>query len=131
MRTFRFGLRDWLAGIVVCALALSVVRYVFIDNQPVDLLMWAVSAWDGHSTVYAQGYRESSFRAVQVGMTEAEVEALLGRPLWQGHWYGSPGLEGNYWSYTEAAKSPGSYWRRSVHFLDGKVHTIDRHFYVD
>jgi hypothetical protein len=138
----RFATRPILAAVVVAVaiLALAGAKTLFIDNRPRDVLFAAISALDGDFTVYAEGYRESGFRSLRVGMTARQVEDVMGPPLSVGRWQepvpGQPITPGagplnDLWSYTRAGKARGNYWQREVWFKDGVVYSIEISFYLD
>ncbi|MBZ4410483.1 hypothetical protein OWM54_29830 [Myxococcus sp. MISCRS1] len=80
-------------------------------------------------TVFAPGYSAFKFWRIRRGMTEAEVERLVGGPLktWTPR---DVDLDEVYWSYSH---SPGDthYRMRLVCFRDGRVHDLHTEFYVD
>jgi hypothetical protein len=136
----RFTIRRMMVMVAIAALVLVVVKTLFIDIRPRDLLIVAISLLDGsHSTIYADGYSESSFRSIRVGMPMCEVEVIMGPPLYKGQWIvGVPGqpvlLDGprdDYWSYTRAGKVRGDYWQRQVFFRNGIVHSTESSYYMD
>jgi hypothetical protein len=117
-----------------------VSKTLFIDNQPRDFLFVALSLLDGrHSTIYADGYSETSFRSIRVRMPMREVEVIMGPPLYKGQWIvGVPsqpastdGPQDDFWSYTRAGKVRGNYWRRRVFFRNGIVHSTESSYYMD
>jgi outer membrane protein assembly factor BamE (lipoprotein component of BamABCDE complex) len=93
--------------------------------------MSLVCAVEGHWTVYSKGFSESAFRTLRVGMTEREVEEILGSPLRCDGWYTSDGEPEQYWSYTCPNKDMGDYWRREVEFHNGTVSQIHAYYWVD
>lgn len=72
----QFRLRRLFLFTSVVAVGLMIYRWWPMDG------LWGVIApvW-GDSTVWAQGYTDAGFRAVQTGMKRSEVYALLGQPL--------------------------------------------------
>jgi hypothetical protein len=136
-------IRRTMIAVAIAGIALAVARFLFIDNRPMDIVFAAISALEGHSTVYAKGYSESKFRSLRVGMTARQVEDILGAPLGRGQWMdtGDTGVvrpltpeEGtphDIWDYTAAGKARGNYWRREVWFRNGVVHQLDRTYYLD
>jgi hypothetical protein len=69
---------------VLCVVALLWLAHRSPDG-PWDLLLAAVLPDD---TVYATDYSDKGFRAVHVGMTDAEVRHLIGEPIVQVWRYG-------------------------------------------
>ncbi len=135
--------RRMMIAIAVAGIVVAVARFLFIDNRPTDILFAAVSALEGHSTVYAGGYSESKFRSLRVGMTSPQFEDIMGPPMEKGHWYdvgdaavGQPvtpgeGIESDVWCYTRAGKARGNYWQREVWFPNGVLYRTERIYYVD
>lgn len=116
------------------------VKYLFIDNRPLDVLLAAVSTLDGEFTVYRDGFRESAFRSLRVGMTARQVEDIMGPSLDVGQWSETlqvqpllleVGRSHASWGYTRPGRPMGDYWRREVWFKDGAVHHLERGFHVD
>ena len=130
-------------AVAIAGIAMAVARFLVIDNRPMDILFAAISAIDGHSTVYAKGYSESKFRLLRVGMTARQVEDTLGAPLERGHWMNAgdtpvgrrltvaEGTLTDTWYYTAAGKEGGNYWRREVWFRHGVVHHLNGTYYLD
>jgi hypothetical protein len=136
----RFTIRRMMVGVAIVAVIMVVSKTLFIDNQPTDFLFVALSLLDGsHSTIYAGGYSESSFRSIRVGMPMCDVEVIMGPPLYKGQWIvgvpGQPastdGPQDDFWSYTAAGKVRGNYWQRRVFFRNGIVHRTDSSYYMD
>lgn len=125
-----------MSAVASTGIILAFVKYVFVDNKPADVLMASLSIIDGESTVYADGYDESRFRSLRVGMTCRQVEDLMGAALQKGQWYTSGGVAGQglleeVWNYTRPDRVPGDYWQRAVYFQDGQVYRIEAGFYAD
>jgi hypothetical protein len=140
----RFGIRRMMVVIAMAGIVLALAKYVFIDNRPRDLLIAAISALGGHYTVYAEGYSESKFRSLRVGMTARQVEDIMGPPLTKGHWQyqsGSGpttpgvGILEDMWYYTRGGKQvrqgTASHWKRTVLFRNGLVYETDITYYLD
>ena len=83
----RFTVRRMMVAVAIAGIVLAFAKTLFIDNRPTDILFAAISALEGHSTVYAKGYSESKFRATRVGMTVRQVEDIMGPPLERGQWH--------------------------------------------
>jgi hypothetical protein len=101
-----------IAAIAWIGIALGFMHWVFIDS----------------STIYAAGYDEARFRQIQIGMTAAQVESMLGPPL---HRYNRSSVEIQDWGYTEGASSTSNYWRREVMIEDGKVKAVVSDYWWD
>jgi hypothetical protein len=143
---FRFTVRRMMVAVTIAGIVLAVAKTIFIDNRPLDVLIATLSALDGDFTVYADGFNESRFRSLRVGMTARQVEIIMGPPLARGQWQDSGGsgpitpgvgtLE-DLWRYSRAGRAPragnatANYWRREVWFRGGAVYSIDRTYYVD
>jgi hypothetical protein len=83
----------------------------------------------GEDTTYAAGYSARGFDAVTLGMSRADVEALIGPPQKEYSLDESDPREmGARWSF-----SPGDthYRCRGLLFRDGKVYEKHTEFYVD
>ena len=120
----RFTVRRMMVVVAALGILLTLVRYVFIEDSPDQLL---AAILHPHSTAYAPGYNESRFRAVRIGMATSQVERLAGsplerRPAW---WPAGDDL----WLYTRGRTSTGR--RRWVVFRKGKVVEVINNFYVD
>ncbi len=77
-------IRRMMIAVAIAGIALAVARLLFIDYRPMDVLLAAISALEGHSTVYVKGYSESKFRSLRVGMTARQVRRHLGRAAGEG-----------------------------------------------
>jgi outer membrane protein assembly factor BamE (lipoprotein component of BamABCDE complex) len=60
------------------------------------------------NTIYANGYSETGFRQLRVGMTSIEVVALIGAPLEKAPYTGGASV----WDYTDQYNRTRSFWRR-------------------
>ena len=140
----QFGVRRMMVAVAVVGIVVALAKYLFIDNTPVDILAAAIGALDGHYTVYADGYDESRFRSIRVGMTVRQVEEILGPPLLKGQWQvpnGSgpiaPGVGplDDIWYYTRGGKhvqqGTASHWQKAVLFRHGVVWGTDSTYYID
>jgi hypothetical protein len=87
----------------------------------------------GFGTVYAPGYSESRFHRIRVGMTPAEVEAIMGEPLLKGDWGCLTPSTGDSetWRYSNQHHYTANFWRRWVIFQKGKVVYVVSDFWVD
>jgi hypothetical protein len=86
----------------------------------------------GFGTVYAPGYSESRFHRIRVGMTPAEVEAILGPPLLRGDWGClTQSTDWDTWRYSQQHHYTANFWRRWVMFEKGKVVHVVSDFWVD
>jgi hypothetical protein len=137
----RFTVRRMMFAVAIAAIVLAFAKILFIDNRPIHILLAAISALDGHFTVYAKGFSESKFRSLRVGMTVRQVEEIMGPPLATGKWQvpdgrGGPVTPGegdldNFWNYTRAGKVRGNFWSREVLFRNGLVDRIESTYYLD
>ncbi len=100
----------WVGKAAIGGLSLSLV--IAVVSPP-----WAGSTRDsvfgclaGHDTAYAEGYTESGFCSLELGMTREEVVRILGRPLDY-----EESLRRREWSYTKSPSST-SYHVRGVVF---------------
>jgi hypothetical protein len=109
---FRMSMRHMMIVIAVIGFATFAVRKMFFA-----------------STVYSAGYDESRFRQVRVGMTSAEVEALLGPPLRTLPWWPDQDLMN--WKYTDSRPRTSNYWMRDVFVKDGKVVKVVSMYWID
>jgi len=77
-------------------------------------------------TEYASGYTDAGWRSIQVGMTQADVRAVLGEPLQV--WQNRSGSVSMRWS-----RSPGSTNYRSRVLLLENDRVVKKHaeFYLD
>jgi outer membrane protein assembly factor BamE (lipoprotein component of BamABCDE complex) len=122
----RISIRHLLVAVAVLAVILGIVRFVFIDNSPDQLLACAIL---GESTVNAKGYSEHRFRTIKIGMTASQVEAIMGTPLRKGS-HPAFGLA-DPWFYTYHEDMTANYKRRWVVFNNGRVVAVINDFWVD
>jgi hypothetical protein len=140
----RFKVRSMMVAVAIAGVVVAFTKYLCIDNRPADLLAAAIGALDGEYTVYADGYSESKFRSIHVGMTVHQVEAIMGPPLMKGLWQvpnGSgpftPGVDpvDEVWHYARGGKHvqyrTASHWRRAVLFRNILVWRTDSTYYID
>jgi hypothetical protein len=86
----------------------------------------------GFGTFYSEGYSESRFLTLRVGMSRAEVEAIVGRPLRKVPWNQNMGPNNEeIWQYSDRPDYTANYWRRWVYFDNGKVVEVINDFWVD
>ena len=86
----------------------------------------------GFGTIYSEHYSEGRFRTLRVGMTPAEVDAIIGRPLRSDIWNSSgvpPARD--VWFYSTGPDDTSNYYRRWVLFEHGKVTAIVNDFWWD
>jgi hypothetical protein len=89
-------------------------------------------AFFGFGTIYAPGYSERRFHRIRVGMTCAEVEAIMGRPLDKVDWsFGTAPKDREMWRYSKQHNALANCWRRWVLFEKGKVLEVVSDFWVD
>ncbi len=85
------------------------------------------TAWLGNPTVYSNGFAENKFRSIKVGMTAAEVAAVLGPPLKREPFGGFPLV----WYYSDQKTAVDNFWRRWIAFENGRVSEVISDFWVD
>jgi outer membrane protein assembly factor BamE (lipoprotein component of BamABCDE complex) len=119
-----------MVGVAALGLGLGFVRLVIIDDSPDQFFL---SLLLGESTVYSKAYNEQRFRAIRVGMTESQVEAIMGPPLWKvthpDDWFYSGRRRRA--SYTGREDVRANYKRRFVTFQKGRVVQIINDFWID
>ena len=114
----RFTVWRLMVVIAVIGVHLAFVRLLLL-NDP----------FFGLGTIYSQQFSEERFRTIQVGMTTAEVEAVMGPPLRKVPW-GSPS-DDEMWFYSEGLNSTANFWRRWLLFQKGKVSAVIDDFWED
>ena len=78
-------------------------------------------------TVWAKGFTESGFESIQLSMTENQVLAILGEPLFQNCGEGIC-----FWMYTGQDTQTADFDQRWVVIgKDGKVSEIRKSFFID
>lgn len=78
-------------------------------------------------TIWPEGFSDAAFVKIQVGMPEARVEALVGKPIQK-----SCDEDGCSWSYADQDPDSAPYDRRWVFFDRRQQVTSVRHeFYID
>lgn len=113
---------------VTCPVAVLIALVVVAHLRSLDGLHGALfSAIWGEDTVYSEGYSDSKFRRIRRGMTEAEVETLLGIPL-EKTTGSTPDTV--VWRYS-MSQNGKDYSIRSVLFFGGRVQKITHGFYLD
>jgi hypothetical protein len=94
--------------------------------------------WPAIGTRFSPNYTERGFNAIKPGMTEQEVQALIGQPLTTGDGTAPPGhalaQPGDLvWTYSSDSSERGGDWAwlsREVVFRSGKVaHTVSWIYY--
>lgn len=86
----------------------------------------------GFGTIYSVQYDEGRFLSLRVGMTRAEVEAIMGRPLRVVPWNQHMGRhDEEMWFYSDQPDATANFHRRWVCFEDGKVVVVINDFWVD
>jgi hypothetical protein len=111
--------------------AMVVVAMIAVDLAALRALLLH-DQFFGFGTVYSERYSEGSFSRLQKGMTRAEVEALVGRPLRIVPWNQDtlPGAE-EMWYFSDQPDVTANFYRRWVLFENGKVVTIINDFWID
>lgn len=92
-------------------------------------LMLVSDPFFGHGTIYSQQYSEERFRTIQVGMTTAEVEAVMGPPLRKES--ASIPADDEMWHYSDQFNGTANFWRRWLLFQKGKVLVVIDDFWED
>jgi hypothetical protein len=86
----------------------------------------------GLGTIYSERYTESRFMALRVGLSRAEVEAIMGRPLRKVPWNQHVGPhDEEMWYYSDQPNATANFCRRWVLFQNGKVVVVMNDFWVD
>jgi hypothetical protein len=140
----RFRVRRIMVVVAIVGVVLALAKYLIIGNRPGDILAAALGALDGHYTVYAEGYSESKFRSIRVGMTVRQVEDIMGPPLVKGQCQVpnesapiTPGVGplDDIRYYTRGGKhvqqGTASHWQRAVLFRNGVVWGTDSTYWLD
>jgi hypothetical protein len=111
-----------LTGLVaVIALHVAFLR-LLMNNDP----------FFGFCTNYSEGYSESRFNSLRVGMTREEVNAIIGAPLRvQARNQDALSRDEETWEYSDRRDYTANYWRRWVLFENGKVVVVVNDFWVD
>ena len=111
--------------IILALLLLTAIGaiYHFRSMDGLDALLF--SRMFQEDTVYAPGYSDAAFRKVTVGMSQAEVLALLGPPL--NEWESCDNMAMG-WS---KSLEDSHYRKRTVFFQNGVVTKRLSEFYVD
>jgi len=92
-----------------------------------DVLSYVALGWD-ERTVYAPGFTELGFSNVKLGMSESEVLARLGKPLYS---FPNARPRGHVLCFSSGDKD-GTYWARYVEIDSaGRVTAKDRFLYFD
>ena len=91
-----------------------------------------------NGTVYARGYSETRFKQVVIGMSYAQVRALVGEPLaqWYPYQYTNYVAKRHYVGYVysrdeDSYYSVGDYEIRQINFDRGRVAEIVSHRWYD
>jgi hypothetical protein len=86
----------------------------------------------GFSTFYSDRFSQRAFDSVRVGMSQREVENIVGKPLRKLPWNQEAGAhDEELWCYSDRTDDTFNFWRRWVCFTDGKVVWIANDFWVD
>jgi hypothetical protein len=111
-------------AVAVTGLSLSFVNWLCTGPSLTDRFLSLVV---GHDTAYSKEYSHNKWASLRAGMTTAQVEAVVGKPL-KTHGPYPDGTE--QWIYSE---SPGDthYWLRVVVCRAGKVVELIDSFYFD
>lgn len=103
-------------------------KRIKLDGIKGEVLSWFIAS----ETLYAKGYSHEKFLEIKIGMTETEVQSILGPPLytWKPFGQNTP-LKKDYVGYVYSHNPNGSYRVRQVNLLNGKVMEIVSYFYID
>ncbi len=104
-------------------LALGLIAVAFV-------LGWYLLRFDpmfGFGTRYAVGYSELRFASLKRGMTESEVESVMGAPISRGSFFD----QGVVWMYSKQPNPTSNFFRRWVVFKDGKADLILNDYWWD
>ena len=86
----------------------------------------------GLSTFYSDRVRRRAFDSLRVGMSQRDVENIVGKPLRRLPWNQEAGAHNEeLWCYSNRTDETFNFWRRWVFFTDGKVVSIANDFWVD
>jgi hypothetical protein len=98
-----------------------------------DWVAWFGSIGDHAHTRFAPGFSETRFSKIRQGMTQPDVQRLLGEPLRKWPWsLWGPSRSDEFWDYSLPASNVWNYHRRAVIFdPEQKVFLVDRSYYCD
>jgi hypothetical protein len=86
----------------------------------------------GMGTVYSEGYSDGRFSKLVIGMSAAEVESIMGRPLRKVPWdVNSSPPKTEMWFFSDQPTGMANYHRRWVRFENGQVTEVINEFWYD
>jgi hypothetical protein len=110
----RFTVRRAMFAVACIGICLAGLRVILL-NAPIG----------GLGTIYSEKYDKTKFESLRDGMTAKEVEAIMGEPLKKVPWNQHMGVhDEEMWFYSDQPNIYANYWRRWVHFQDGKTTMI-------
>ena len=113
----RFTVWRLMVVVAVIGVHLAFVRLLLLNDPSFGL-----------GTIYSQQYSEERFRTIQVGMTTAQVEAVMGPPLRK---VSSKIPADEMWYYSDQFNAAGNFWRRWLFLHKGKVLAVIDDFWED
>jgi hypothetical protein len=120
-RRFRCTVRLMMVVLACLAVGLALIRK-----------LREIDPFFGTGTFYAPGYEERLFNQLRVGMSAAEVEAIIGSPLRKISWNQHMGPHHEeLWTYSDRPDVTFNYWRRWVIFENGKIVNVINDFWFD
>jgi hypothetical protein len=120
-RARRISVRKLTGIVAVIAIHFAFVR-LLLKNDP----------FFGLCTNYSEGYSESRFNALRVGMTREEVKSIIGAPIRvQPRREDAGRRDEETWEYSDRRDYTANFWRRWVLFENGKVVVVVSDFWVD
>lgn len=84
-------------------------------------------------TVYSKNYSRWRFSKLRVGMSQQQVEMIMGPPLKKVSWPGTSTDDTveEMWAYTWQATSTDSYYRKWLFFSGGHISEIVNDIWID
>lgn len=116
----RFTLRRAMFAVACLGICLAGLRVILL-KAPIG----------GLGTIYSEKYAETKFESLRAGMTEREVEAIMGEPLKKVPWDEQLGVHDEMWFYSDQPNATANFWRRWVLFENGNATTIINDYWYD
>ena len=128
--------KSLLVGVVMSFTFLAVIVQSsehYLSYGISDWVTWWKSFGDHAETRFVRGFSETRFSKVRQGMTQSDVQQLLGEPLRKIPWdLWEPSRPGEMWDYSLPASNVWNYHSRAVIFdPEHKVFLVDRSYYCD